>query len=342
MVCSTQSLREAFHYLDGCGFAETARIPLVAARQWRLRWEAEAIQRFRGNLANVHEVALPGFYLALESRKTRRLYRALTLGLPDSELAGQAELQALYAGGRSHRPLWTVISRFGRFIVRSHPDREGRDWVYFGDDTLFLMRRARELMQRLTAPLKCLDLCCGGGGVGLALPEFEGELLGVDLNQTAVELAQRVAEAQELENYRYRCTDALQGLCGEFDLIVGNPPTLSPELTGREVFHATGADDVLHELLEHVLESLTDRGTALLTFFSQVEEGRDKQWERLEKFLAGRRGFRCYVRREYPLGRGRRLRHSALELHPRGEDDALFQPLRHKGIQLPGVSWRKF
>jgi SAM-dependent methyltransferase len=341
MVPSTDDLSEAFRHLTSLGFAATERIPLVAARQWRPSWERQAFRRFLRRMSNVDEVGLPGFYLAMESHRTRRLYRALTLGRADPELAASDELKPLYQGGQEARPFWTVVHRFGRFVVRSHPSSEGRDWVYFGDDTLFLMRRSRELMALLNGPRNCLDLCCGGGGVGLALPPFQGELLGVDLNGTAIELAQGVARAQGLENYHYRCTDAAEGLTGQFDLIFGNPPTLSPALTGRDVFHATGNENVLPELLEHVLPSLTDRGMALFTFFSQVEGDRDEQWERLGKLLKGRRGFKCYARREYPLGSGKRLRHSALELMPRGTDDAVFEPLDFSGIQLPGVAWRK-
>jgi SAM-dependent methyltransferase len=314
---------------------------LVAARQWRPTWEKQAFQRFREGLSNIHEVGLPKLYLSLVPSQTRKLFRALTLGWPDPELAGRDELQSLYEGGREKRPLWTVVYRFERFILRSHPEGEGDDWVYFGDDTLFLMHRSRELMDRLAGPISCLDLCCGGGGVGFALPPFEGELLGVDLNKTAVDLAQSVAHAQGLENYEYRCADALDGLSGQFDLIFGNPPTLSPALTGRDVFHATGDADVLPELLEHVLQCLTSQGRALFTFFSQVEGERDQQWERLGKLLKGKRGFRCYARREYPLGSGRRLRHSALELKPQGEHDAEFEPMPFRGVQLPGVGWRR-
>lgn len=297
--------------------------------------------RFMAKSSNVDEVGFPKLYLALESRPTGRLFKALTLGQPDSEFATKPELRALY-GNPSDRPVWTVLHRFGRYILRSHPALESRDWVYFGDDTLFLMEQSRSLVERFEGPVRCLDLCCGGGGVGLGLPPFEGELLGVDLNSTAIKLAAHTAEAQGLDHYRYECTDVMQGLEGEFDLIFGNPPTLSPGLTGKDVFHATGDDDVLPQMLEKVLQSLSSCGRAIFTFFSEVEEGRDRQWERVGHLLEGRRGFRCFARREYPLGPGRRLRHSALELIPEREDGSLFVPLKSQGIQLAGLAGRRF
>ncbi|MCA9778826.1 MAG: methyltransferase [Candidatus Eremiobacteraeota bacterium] len=338
-VPTVEELREAFCCLDELEFFRTGRLPLVAARQWRPAWEKEAWRRFNEGLANVHEVAWPRFYLSREGSETRRLFLSLTLGREDERVAKRPALSCFFR--RGVLPEWTVVHRFGRYVLRSHPDLDGEDWVYFGDDTLFLMERSRALLNRMDAPCRCLDLCCGGGGVGLALPEFEGSLLGVDLNSTAVSLAENTALAQNLANYRYQCCDALQGLEGEFDLIFGNPPTLSPVLTGRDVFHATGSDDVLPLLLEKILNALTTTGRAVLTFFSEVRGGRDTQWERLEKLLVGRRGFHCYSRREYPLGTGRFLRHSALELQPLGQDEHVFEPLEYRGIQLPAVKQRQ-
>ena len=340
-IPTVEELRNAFRYLDELDFPRTGRLPLVAARQWKPSWEKEAWRRFKNGLANIHEVAWPRVYLAREEAKVRRLFLALTLGRADKELARRPELACFYAGGAGVGvPEWTIVHRYGRYILRSHPASSGQDWVYFGDDTLFLMSRSRELLKLLPDSCRVLDLCCGGGGVGLGLPDFEGELLGIDLNSPAVELAAGTARAQGLANYEYRCCDALEGLEGEFELIFGNPPTLSPSLTGRDVFHATGTDDVLPELLEKVLVSLKPTGRAVLTFFCELSGGRDLQWERLKTLLEGRRGCHCYVRREYPLGEGRFLRHSALELNPEG-DPQLFEPLKSRGIQLPAVRSRQ-
>ncbi|MFA5507757.1 MAG: methyltransferase [Vulcanimicrobiota bacterium] len=338
-IPSLEELRTAFAFLDSHGFARTARIPMVAARQWKPGWEWAAWRRFRSRRANIHEVAFPHLYFQLEEPEVQRLFAALTLGRRDLELGRHQELQGLCQG--QAQPSWTVLHRFGRYVLRSHPEGSGKDWVYFGDDTLFLMQRSRELLASLKGPVRCLDLCCGGGGVGLALPSFEGTLMGIDLNPTAVGLAQATAAAQGLSHYQYCCLDLMEGLRGEFELIFGNPPTLSPLLTGKDVFHATGDEDVLPNLLEKVLTALTPKGRAVFTFFSEAERGKDAQWDRLRELLTGKRGFRCYARREYPLGAGRYLRHSALELNPLGDESAQFEPLGGRGAQLPGVKARQ-
>lgn len=236
------------------------------------------------------------------------------------------------------------MARFERYIVRSHPSVEGRDQVYLGDDTLFLMEGGRELLHRLQkeieGPLCCLDLCCGGGGVGLALPDFDGELLGVDLNPVAIDLAQTVAESQGL-SHRYRCFDINEGIPGRYHLVLGNPPTLSSEFTGRDVFYATGTVDMFCQTLESVLEVLHPKGRALFTFFSSRSGTDDPSWDRVGEVLRGRRGFRCRARREYPIDAGHVLRHNALELMPAGDLTEEFVPIEPGGVQLPALAWRR-
>ena len=346
MIPSADELRLAFKFLDGKKFSRTCRLPLVAARQWRIDWEREALWRFRQGLSNLQEVAWPRLYWQAESAEMRRVFEALTLGLPDKDLSSQVPLESLYRESkREGVPIWTLTSRFGRYIVRSHPQADGEDFVYLGDDTLFLMQKSRELLDVLQRSkvdfVRCLDLCCGGGGVGLALPSFEGELTGIDLNASAIAIAQAVAGAQGLDNYRYRCTDMKAALEEQYDLIFGNPPTLSPQLTGRDVFHATGSLQTFLQTLEVVAASLSPLGRAVFTFFSEVESGRDLAWQSIGELLQSRGGFRCQARREYPLGGDRVLRHSYLELGPPTPLLKEFVSVAHPGIRLPGLEWRR-
>jgi len=346
---SEDSLALALQYLNERGFQQTGRLPLVAARQWRWGWELEAWKRFRAGLPNIQEVGMPRLYWRAEKSERRRLFYHLTLGESDPELAGCPELQAFHATGcdglDAGCPLWTVVSRFGRYILRSHPCLEAQNFVYFGDDTLFLMDRSRQLLSQLQevldGPLSCLDLCCGSGGVGLSLPPFDGDLLGVDLNPVAIQVAHLTAKVQGLDHYRYRCCDVESGLEGEFDLIFGNPPTLSPTLTGQDVFHATGTLEAFRSLLQGVMQTLKPTGYALLTLFSEVVDGVDRARAAVEETLSGVRGFRYEVRREFRLGGNRRLRHCALELLPASSDLQEFCPLLDPGMELPALAWRR-
>lgn len=343
---SAADLAGVLAWLEQEGFGVTSRLPLFAARHWTPGLERRARERYTQGLCNLDEVAVPRWYWRELPELQALRFSLLSLGLPPSLHAPSNSPLAplLDAGGK---PRWRLIRRFSRYVLASRPEVRDDTLTYFGDDTLFLMGGARELMSDLpNGSVRVLDLCCGGGGVGLGLAPFEGELVGVDVNPEAVGLARLSAAAQGLWHYRYLCADAREALQGEYDLIVGNPPTLPPELGGRSTLYATGPSSLLHELLELVLDCLSARGTALLTVFSTArgrgDEAPDELRSELRRALQGRRGHRYTVRRHFPVGQGRWLRHVALQILPQSEKPA--QTFRHEargGFQLPGLGWRR-
>lgn len=177
--------------------------------------------------------------------------------------------------------------------------------------------------------------------MGLALPNFEGRLHGIDLNPRAIAYARASAEAQGLANYSYHCTDMTEGLQGRYHLIFGNPPTLSPRLTGNDVFYATGTWECFESLLGTVLASLLPEGRALFTLFSESKDSKDPAFSALERLLTGRRGFTYRVRRVFPLSSTSVLNHCALELLPEGERGDGFIPFEGSAVLLGGVAWRR-
>lgn len=102
--------------------------------------------------------------------------------------------------------------------------------------------------------LKILDLCSGSGCIGFALAESfpNFEVLGVDLNQQALDLAQHNKKMLGLKNINFLKSDLFENL-GEqkFDIVVSNPPyiphsykdKLSPEVVSWESDEALFADD---------------------------------------------------------------------------------------------------
>ena len=352
-----EELKGLFAYLDREGFAASQRLPLVASRQWWPGGEMESWRRFRRGDPNLHEVAVPAWDWAAHGKQNRSLFERLTLGRAANGWSRPDEVEVLFdravpngwnldfSSVDEASPLWTVVARFGRYILRSHPAMAGDHFVYFGDDTLFLMEQCRrllaELQQEGTQRVRCLDLCCGGGGVGLSLPIFQGELQGLDLNPAAVALASSTARAQGLSHYNYECSDILEGLSGEYDLIFGNPPTLDPKLTGQDVFYATGSLDVLASILESCLTALSERGRAAMTVFSAVRDGRDETLDVVRKVLGERRGLTYRVRREFALREGLKLRHALLVLKPLRDTSQEVVPLAKPGWNLPGLSWRR-
>jgi SAM-dependent methyltransferase len=339
-----EGLSEAFACLDRAGFPATSRLPLFAARHWSPTLERKALSRFRQGLDNVEEVAIPRWYWRGLPLAVKPLFRTLSLGIGPPPLDFAAPLTGLLDANGYAR--WRVVCRFGRYVLYSRPEVNDDSLVYFGDDTLFLMQSARDLLATFEGPVRFLDLCCGGGGVGLGLPPFRGQMVGVDINPAAIDLAGAVATAQGLSHYTYVCCDAAEALDGSFDLVVGNPPTLPPDLGGRATLFATGASSQFLHLLDRLLGVLSPRGRALFTVFSTAEGRGAKAYDPLRSdlstTLASRRGHRYSVRRQFPLSGGRWLRHVALEILPQdAPQQQHFQDPARGGQQLPALAWRR-
>lgn len=79
------------------------------------------------------------------------------------------------------------------------------------------------------APTRCLDLGCGPGSIALALAsEYPGAAVtGADASAEALSLARENAGQLGLR-VDWVCTDWFSALSGQFDLIIANPPYLTP------------------------------------------------------------------------------------------------------------------
>jgi release factor glutamine methyltransferase len=72
-----------------------------------------------------------------------------------------------------------------------------------------------------------LDLCCGGGCIGVSLSKLVGlDVLAVDLSTGALQLAAENA-AENGVAMRFQQSDLFRDIREDFDLIVCNPPYLS-------------------------------------------------------------------------------------------------------------------
>lgn len=338
-----QALGQAFAWLDQLGYAKLSRWPLFTARCWSPSREHRAWSSYQSRLCNSEEVAIPWLYWRTVPEELRELFHHLLRGEPNPAWNAPEELGALLDA--SAHPRWRVIPRFGRYILASLRGQTEENHVYFGDDTLYLMQRARELLVRLpsTKPLRVLDLCCGGGGVGLALPPFQGSLLGVDVNPSALELARAASIAQGLERYRYHLGSVDEVVDEPYDLVVGNPPSLPPELGGTSTLYATGAAGRWLEWLSRLERSLSPQGRLLLTVFSLADgpsgKAHDAIYLKLSRELS--RPF-CYtVRRQFPLGAAGWLRHVALELLPETESARQRFVECAASFDLPALGWRR-
>ncbi|MED1781117.1 class I SAM-dependent methyltransferase [Brevibacillus fortis] len=88
---------------------------------------------------------------------------------------------------------------------------------------------------------RVLDVGCGYGPMGLTAARLaeHGRVTMIDVNERAVNLARRNAEANGIKNVEVRVSDVYSGVQGEqFDVILTNPPIRA----GKEIVHRIFAE----------------------------------------------------------------------------------------------------
>lgn len=119
-------------------------------------------------------------------------------------------------------------STLGELLVfHSAYPTEDDDAVFFGPDTYrFVGTMGRAFPWLGSGPTRALDIGCGGGAGALAIAHKfpHAEVIGADINTRALALTLVNARLAELPNLEARHSDLFDGLEGDFDLIVSNPP----------------------------------------------------------------------------------------------------------------------
>ncbi|AEV70311.1 class I SAM-dependent methyltransferase [Acetivibrio clariflavus] len=116
---------------------------------------------------------------------------------------------------------------------------------------------------------KILDLGCGYGviGISLSLLNPSSEVTMVDINERAVELANRNIELNNIKNAQAIQSDGFEKVSGNFDVIVSNPPIRA----GKKV---------IYPLFEQSIDYLNANGSIYLVI--QKKQGAKSALEKLE------------------------------------------------------------
>lgn len=178
-------------------------------------------------------------------------------------------------GWRSRVRLSTLSGML--FLHSAYPTTQP-DSVFFGPDTYrFVNAIEAYLRGRADAPRRVLDLCCGAGpgAIALAAAAPRAEVIGADINETALRLA-RINAALAGVAAQFRASDLLAGVEGAFDLIVANPPYLN-DPAERAYRHGGGplGAGLSSRILDAALDRLTPGGSLLLYTGAAIVSGQD-------------------------------------------------------------------
>ncbi len=163
-------------------------------------------------------------------------------------------------------------------LLHSAYPTSGEDCVFFGPDTYrfvqFILRHAPSANR----PLRVADVGCGSGAGGLALAAAlpHSTVVLADINPKALAYARINARMASIEAVEFAVSDVLDGVTGQFDLIIANPPYM------RDSLKRTYRDGGRHfgtalsvRIVKEALKRLTPGGRLLLYTGAPVVDGID-------------------------------------------------------------------
>jgi methylase of polypeptide subunit release factors len=173
------------------------------------------------------------------------------------------------------------------YFHSAFPTRE-EDAVFFGPDTYRYVAALKRAMAELAPPRRAVDIGAGGGpgAIEVAAQFPEAEVCAADINERALALAGVNARLAGTPNVQVRHSDLLNGVDGEFDLVLSNPPfILDPDkLRYRHGGDMRGAGLSL-QIVDAALERLRAGGTLLLYTGIAIVDGRDEFLETIRPRL---------------------------------------------------------
>jgi methylase of polypeptide subunit release factors len=130
----------------------------------------------------------------------------------------------------------------GEWLFHSAYPTTQPDAVFFGPDTCRFVRAMEQTPAPARDPVRrIVDIGCGSGVAAITLARRfpQSEVLAVDINGSALTLADINIRLAGVDNASSRCSNLLNQLDGVFDLIVANPPYLL-DPTERAYRHGGG------------------------------------------------------------------------------------------------------
>lgn len=206
-----------------------------------------------------------------------RPFEAGLLSADELQQLQDAQVIDTHDGCFKSRVRWSSLDDL--LFVHSAFPTDAADAVFFGPDTYRFAQLIHAHLQQSFAPIKrAVDIGCGAG-VGAILigrARREAQVLALDINPAALRLTTINAALAEVANVEACASDLLQGVEGEFDLIVANPPYMA-DPAARAYRHGGGTlgAGLSLRIVEQSLNRLTPGGSLLLYTGVAMVDGHD-------------------------------------------------------------------
>ncbi|MEV4704354.1 class I SAM-dependent methyltransferase [Actinoplanes sp. NPDC049316] len=190
---------------------------------------------------------------------------------------------------------WRSRVRFssydGELFVHSAFPTDAPDSVFFGPDTYRMADAAAAHVERLGRPVRrAVDIGCGTGtgAITVAKRAPGADVLGVDINDTALRFTEVNTALAGVANVKPCHSDLLSGVDGDFDLIISNPPFMI-DPAGRAYRDGGGPEGhgLSLKILDAAKERLAPGGSLVLFSGTGIADGRDPLRAAAAQSLAG-------------------------------------------------------
>jgi methylase of polypeptide subunit release factors len=176
------------------------------------------------------------------------------------------------------------------FVHSGFPTTE-QDSVFFGPDTYRFARLLRTALMHMPSnrPLRLIDVGSGSGAGGIYAARSllrTTELILADINLKALEFSAVNAALNDLPSAQTSFSDVLDGVEGEIDLIIANPPYLVDE--ERRLYRHGGGElgiALAQRIVEQGLARLKPGGRLILYTGTPIIAGVDPFFESVRPAL---------------------------------------------------------
>ena len=182
-----------------------------------------------------------------------------------------------------HETDWRSLVRFssydGELFVHSAFPTTAPDSVFLGPDTYRMADAAVAHVEASGRPVRrAVDIGCGTGAGAIAVAKRvpDAEVLAVDINDAALRFTRVNTALAGTDGVRAVRSDVLDGVDGDFDLIISNPPFMI-DPAGRA--YRDGGGDHGHHLSLAIIGAAVARlrpgGSLVLFSGTGITDGRD-------------------------------------------------------------------